>query len=87
MEFATEAGVDAALALNGSTVRGKEMMVLRSQPPRAAPGAASATAFVKGLGAGGTEAELRGLFADAPGGVKDVRLPKGEDGKPKVGGM
>jgi hypothetical protein len=84
-EFEGLEGVCAAVALSGTSIKGRSLHILRSRPPRAAD-AADHTAFIKGLGEGVGEAELRQLLGDAPGGIRDVRLPKDETGAFKVGG-
>lgn len=99
VEFETEDGMRAAIAKSGTTINGQQLHMSKSDPPRNRGGSSGHTAFVKGLGrgcdgssssSGGSgcsalgEQELRQLFADAPGGVGDVRIPKDDAGHCKV---
>ncbi len=83
VEFETDAGVQAAVAKNGAVVKGRTLDVSKSRPPK---GPDDHTAFVKGMGYDVGEEDLRELFADAPGGVKGLRVPRDDTGRCKVRG-
>jgi len=84
VEFESDAGVQAALLMDGTTLRGTPLQVVRSQPPRSAVPPGAHTAFVKGLGSAVGEGELRRLFGGVGCGVGEVRLPRDKHGKAKV---